>query len=99
MGTLSTMAFAQERPETLRIGRRGTVTVVSRGPGPLSIVPAGHPMGYQDAFNAFVRDVYAGIAGELPERVPTFDNGSRMNVVTSAVLRSAETSAWVTIGR
>ncbi|MEZ7126355.1 hypothetical protein ACBR40_13585 [Nonomuraea sp. AD125B] len=38
-------------------------------------------------------------AGELPERVPTFDNGSRMNVVTSAVLRSAETSAWVTIGR
>jgi hypothetical protein len=54
-------------------------------------------MGYQEAFNAFVHDVYAGVTGQLPERVPVFADGLRMNRVTSAVLESAVSAAWVDV--
>lgn len=33
----------------------------------MQTLPAGHPLGYQDAFTAFVADVYAAIrTGEIP---------------------------------
>lgn len=104
MGTTQTIAFAQERPETLQVRTRGSVATISRGAPELSpttrqlsLVPAGHPMGYQDAFNAFIRDVYQGVHGHLPERVPTFADGARMNQLTAAVLDSAATAAWISI--
>ena len=34
----------------------------------LCVVPSGHPQGYQDAFNAFVADSYAAVAGREPGR-------------------------------
>jgi predicted dehydrogenase len=105
-GTSSAIAFAQEQPDSLRIGRRGSVTTVSRGAsghsdasGVLSLVPSGHPMGYQDAFNAFVRDVYAATTGAVAERMPSFHDGVRMVRVTEAVLRSAASDRWTTVER
>ena len=68
----------------------------------LSIVPAGHPMGYVDAFAGLVRDVYDTINGrlidgKLPVGVPMFADGLRASQVTEAVLRSAKANAWVTL--
>ncbi|MCP2371845.1 putative dehydrogenase [Agromyces terreus] len=104
MGTATAMSFVQQEPEALRIGRRGSVTLARRGfagasgaAQELSLVPGGHPMGYQDAFNAFVRDVHAAIGGDLRERMPAFADGARMVRVTDAVLDSAASAAWVGI--
>jgi predicted dehydrogenase len=56
-------------------------------------------LGYQDAFNAFVADSYAAIAGHAPDGLPTFDDGLRAVRVTEAVLESAATSGWVELSR
>ncbi|WP_029150538.1 Gfo/Idh/MocA family protein [Microbacterium indicum] len=94
--------FEQERPGTLRIGRRGSTEILEQDPAALAPdaarlahVPAGHPTGYQDAFNAFVRDAYAAIRGERPEGLPTFADGVRAAQVTDAVLASAASGGWV----
>jgi predicted dehydrogenase len=94
--------FEQEEPNRLWLGARGESTLLTRG-GPqtgadaqrLSLVPPGHPMGYLDAFAAFVRDSYAAIGGAAPDGLPTFDDGLRAARLTDAVLRSAATGEWV----
>ncbi|RFA15948.1 oxidoreductase [Subtercola boreus] len=104
MGTHASASFSQERPDSLAIGTRGSVTTLSRG-GPtlaptaqaLSLVPPGHPMGYQDAFNAFARDVYAAVKGDMRSRLPTFADGARMSRVTETVLNAAATHSWISI--
>lgn len=64
----------------------------------LSVVPAGHPMGYLDAFRAFLADTYTAVAGEQSHGLPTFADGARAALITEAVLRSAESRAWEEIG-
>ncbi|WP_402844111.1 Gfo/Idh/MocA family protein [Microbacterium sp. GXS0129] len=101
-GTERSVRFAQERPEELWIGALTGSQLVLRDPeGPgddgLSLVPAGHPMGYQDAFTAFVADAYAGVRGAASDALPTFRDGLRAARVTAAVLESALTRAWVSI--
>jgi predicted dehydrogenase len=103
-GEHASVRFVQESPETLSIGRRGSTetlvrdaTVLSSDAARLCTVPPGHPMGYQDAFNAFVRDSYAAIRGTAPDGLPLFADGARANELTDAVLASAATSAWVEI--
>jgi predicted dehydrogenase len=93
--------FDQEQPETLWLGARGGTRIVPRDPAVigeearrLSIVPAGHPMGYLDAFTAFVADTYAAVAGNRPHGLPTFADGARAALITEAVLRSAKSRAW-----
>jgi predicted dehydrogenase len=101
-GTHETVRFEQENPEQLWIGRRESSQLRVRDAATLqpdaarlSIVPPGHPMGYQDAFNAFVRDAYAAVRGETPEGLPTFEDGLRAAVLTEAVLKSAANGgAW-----
>ena len=61
------------------------------------VVPAGHPQGYLDCFNAFVADSYAAIAGERPDGLPTFADGLRATVLTRAVLDAAATRTWVEV--
>lgn len=103
-GSRESLGFDQEDPETLWIGRRDGSTVLRRDAAilspdaaRLSIVPSGHPMGYQDAFNAFVDDTYALVAGESREGVPSFADGLRAARLTDAVLRSAGERAWVEV--
>ncbi|WP_104477299.1 Gfo/Idh/MocA family protein [Microterricola pindariensis] len=106
-GTEESIRFDQERPDELWLGRRSGFRHLVRDPGllspdaaRLSVVPAGHPMGYQDAFNAFVADSYAAAVapdGARPEGLPTFADGLRAVRVTAAVLESAASGRWVEV--
>ncbi len=103
-GSDASVRFEQERPERLWVGRSGGSGLVDRDPARLApdaarlaIVPAGHPMGYQDAFNAFVADAYAAIGGSTPEGLPGFDDGLRAVRVTEAVLASAASGDWTEV--
>jgi predicted dehydrogenase len=104
-GANESVVFDQEHPEALWLGRRAGSEIVTRGEGlaldaaRLSILPSGHPLGFQDAFNAFVADSYAAITGDQRDGLPTFDDGLRAVHITQAVIESASTGAWVdTIG-
>ncbi len=96
-GTSETLRFEQERPEELWRGLRAGSQLLLRDPATaapdsarLQRIPAGHAMGYQDAFDGFIADVYAAIlGGTAPEGMPTFADGHRAAVITEAVLASA----------
>ena len=105
-GSHEAYAFEQESPESLWIGRRRGSELLMRDGAELapdaariSVLPSGHPLGYQDAFTAFVGDAYAairsGASGEIPDGLPVFDDGVRAALVTEAVLESAAADAWV----
>jgi len=103
-GSAESLGFDQEQPESLWIGRRAGSGLQLRNADELapdaarlSTVPAGHPMGYMDAFTAFVSDTHAAIRGNAPDGLPTFDDGLRAVRITDAVLTSAATGTWVTI--
>ncbi|MGW6007838.1 Gfo/Idh/MocA family protein [Streptomyces sp. NPDC055210] len=102
-GTRQSVRFEQERPEELWIGRPNGSQTVLRDPqtaapdsARMSLLPAGHPLGYQDAFTAFVTDVYSAIRGHVPVGMPTFADGLRAVRLTEAVLASArDNGAWI----
>ena len=106
-GTRESVRFEQERPEELWIGRRDSSQLRLRDAATLhsdaarlSSVPPGHPMGYQDAFNSFVRDAYSAMNGEVPDGLPTFADGLRAVALTEAVLQSAKDfGSWVEISK
>jgi len=103
-GSESTLAFDQEAPESLWEGRRSTSRLLVRDPGALapaaarySRLPAGHPQGYQDCFDALVGDTAAAICGRTPDGLPTFADGLRAAHLAEAVARSARTGSWVEV--
>ena len=97
--------FDQEVPDALWVGGVTENRVVPRGPDTMSSaaarsyarLPAGHPQGYQDSFNAFVSDVYSAVAGQKPDGLPTFADGLRAAVLTQAALDSAHDQTWVEV--
>jgi predicted dehydrogenase len=103
-GSAQTILFDQEQPESLWLGRRTGSEWLLRDPAQLSadaarlsVLPAGHPLGYQDAFNAFVADSYAAARGEVREGLPTFADGLRAVRITAAVLESSAQGGWVDV--
>jgi predicted dehydrogenase len=104
-GAEAAVAFDQEEPESLWLGRRERTEIVKRDPAFLSpgaarlaTLPAGHPQGYADCFDAFVADAYATIAGAPPaDGMPVFADGLRAAQITEAVLRSAREERWVEV--
>lgn len=104
-GTSESLAFDQEQPETLWIGRRDGSTLLVRDPAVLHptaarfcTLPPGHPQGYQDAFTGFVRDVHQAIrTGITPEGLPLFEDGLRAAALTEAVQLSAREGRWVEV--
>jgi predicted dehydrogenase len=103
-GDQASLCFDQELPEGLWIGGRAANTVILRGSEDSSPdaarynrLPAGHPQGYQDAFNAFVGATYQALHGDAPDGLPTFDDGWRAAAITSAVLESASSQSWVEV--
>lgn len=104
-GATASLRFDQERPEELWIGGRSGVRQLVRDPTNahpgverFSRVPAGHAQGYQDAFNAFVADVYQAVrTGLVPEGLPTFADGLRAVQLTEAVLVAAREQRWVDV--
>jgi len=104
-GAKASVAFNQEDPERLWIGRpdQREETFV-RGPGAgsaeqrrLSVLPPGHAQGYGHCFEAFVADTYRAIEGERPQGLPTFDDGLRSALIVDRVIASARSRAWSTI--
>jgi predicted dehydrogenase len=100
------LAFDQEHPEELWRGRREELTIVRRDPAELSApaaryatLPAGHPQGYGDCFDAFVADFYEAVGGgALPDGTPTFADGLRAALITDAVLTSSgRDGEWVDV--
>jgi predicted dehydrogenase len=104
-GSEESVVFDQENPETLWCGRREAAMVLTRDPAALSApaarlatLPAGHPQGYGDCFDAFVADAYEAIAtGTYPDGLPGFDDGARAARLTDAVLASAASESWVDV--
>jgi predicted dehydrogenase len=103
-GEAESLAFDQESPDALWIGGRRENRVLLRGSesfgaagAAYSVLPAGHPQGYQECFNAFVRDSYAALAGRRPGGLPTFADGLRAAVLTEAVLKAADKETWVEV--
>ena len=102
-----TLAFDQEHPDSLWIGRRGPSLTATRDAEHLHPsaaayvrVPPGHPQGYQDCFDAFVADTYRAVADggvDADAGLPTFADGERAARITDAVLRSASARAWVAV--
>ena len=103
-GSDSSLAFDQEDPERLWIGRLDGSVAAQRDPATLdpsaaryAFLPAGHPQGYQDCFNAFVADAHAAVSGAVPDGLPTFADGARAARLCDAVLQSADDAgAWTT---
>ncbi len=104
-GTKASVAFNQEDPERLWIGRpdQREETFV-RGPGAgsaeqrrLSALPPGHAQGYAQCFEAFVADTYRAIDGETPQGLPTFEDGLRSARIVDRVIASARSHAWATL--
>lgn len=102
-GTDASLSFDQEQPDTLWVGRTAASTRVAAGRDTLTTeagrryarLPAGHPQGYQDSFNAFVADVYDAVRGNVPEGLPTFADGLRAAQLTQAIVTSAQSGGWV----
>jgi predicted dehydrogenase len=97
--------FDQENPNDLWIGSTRGVSVIPKGRETFGhseamsyvTVPSGHPQGYQDCFNLFMRDVHKAIAGYDVAGLPTFADGARAAVLTDAVIASSQTGLWVDV--
>jgi len=106
-GSDESLAFDQENPETLWVGRRRGSESIPRDFDTLApeaatyvTLPGGHPQGYQDCFNAFVAETYAVIGGAVaPDGLPTAADGVRAARITEAVLESAAAREWVEVAR
>ena len=103
-GAEACFSFDQENPDHLWIGGRASNQVLMRGAEGMSeaaarysVLPAGHPQGYQDCFNAFVADTYTAIAGGQPDGLPRFADGMRAAILTQAVVDSATGQTWVEV--
>jgi len=103
-GQNASYSFDQELPDSLWVGGMAENRIVMRGPETFgraaesySRLPAGHLQGFQDAFNSFVSDVYSAIDGDKPEGLPTFADGLRAAVLTSAVVEAAASTSWVEV--
>jgi predicted dehydrogenase len=104
-GTDASLAFDQEDPDRLWLGRRDESRLLVRDPATLSppaarvnSLPPGHAQGYQDAFDTFVADSYAAARGEEPDGLPVFADGARSACVVDAVLASAAADgAWTDV--
>ena len=104
-GSKASLAWEQERPESLWIGSRSETRRLHREPDPVSTgvpsLPAGHPEGWAEALRDVLRPFYAAIAaGESPSTdgsampYPTLADGVRAVAVVEAVVASARSGRW-----
>jgi predicted dehydrogenase len=104
-GGETAVQFNQERPDELVIGGLDASTVLLRDGAVLdpasarySVLPAGHPQGYQDCFNLFVADVYEAIrTGTVPDGLPLFADGLRAARIHAAVAASVSSGTWTNV--
>ncbi len=109
-GMHQSAVFDQELPEQLWIGSEAGAQLLVRDPTRgsaeqrrLSKLPAGHAQGYAQCFENYVADSYAAVdahdgSGRAPEGLPTFADGARAAEICDAMLRSAASGEWISVG-
>ncbi|MCL5036204.1 MAG: Gfo/Idh/MocA family oxidoreductase [Chloroflexi bacterium] len=103
-GSLGSIAWNQERPEELFLGRRDgpnkvllkSQELLSENAAKLAHYPGGHPEGYPDAFKNLFISVYSAIreGKHREDDYPTFRNGLNSLLLGEAILKSHETGGW-----
>jgi predicted dehydrogenase len=111
-GSRCSLAWEQERPDELWIGRRGASNeTLLKDPAVLdssvrhyASLPGGHNEAWPDAFRNLMRNILTFIAEERDpasadgELFPTFETGYRVAAIVDAVIRSQEQgSRWVEV--
>lgn len=111
-GSECSLAWQQERPNELWIGRRGAPNeVLLKDPALLdpsvrhyAALPGGHNEAWPDAFRNLMRNVLTFIAEERDpasadgELFPTFETGYRVAAIVDAAVRSQQQgSRWVEV--
>lgn len=103
-GARQSVIFDQDHPEQLAFGRGDGMHIMPRDPAQFSTstrryahLPAGHPQGLQDCFDALVSDAYDTIGGAVIDTLPTFRDGWRAAVLTDTVMASARTRGWLPV--
>jgi predicted dehydrogenase len=107
-GSAASAAWGAETPDWMWIGHRdGPNQILLRDPGLMNTtgaaaasLPGGHVEGFADTFMAYFRQVYADIAQggrQAASTWATFKDGHYEMQFCDAVLKSAESGAWVTV--
>jgi predicted dehydrogenase len=106
-GSKCALAWDQERPEELWIGRREKASEMLVKDGSImdpraaayAHFPGGHPEGYPDGPKNLFGNVYAHIArgGRGEADYPTFEDGHCEIAICEAILRSARTERWTKV--
>lgn len=107
-GSLSSLAWRQERPNELWMGYREKPNeILLKDPAlmmpearPYAAYPGGHAEGYPDSFVRHFSDFYAAVAagaGSMPATFPSFEDGWRELVLCEAIERSAQERRWVDV--
>ena len=105
-GTHAGVAWNQERPDELWIGRRRTPNQVivkdpallAPGAAAFADLPGGHSEGYDDTFKQVFRRFYESIADQHVEPdYPQFRDGLRQLRILDAVLASHRSRSWVEV--
>lgn len=99
-GDRRAVAFDQENPARLWIGALGDEDELVGSEDDsqdYTMLPPGHPQGYNDCFSLFVRDTYRAIRGETPDGLPDFDDGVHSLKIVEATLKSDATGEWAEV--
>jgi len=105
-GSKASVAWNQERPDELWMGRRdGPNAVTVKDPALMTPaaatyadLPGGHSEGYDDTFKQLFRRFYQSVLDpSLPAEYPTFDDGLRQMRVLDAVRASHQRRGWVEV--
>jgi predicted dehydrogenase len=105
-GTRASVAWNQERPDELWVGRRDEGSqifvkdpaLLTGGADTYADLPGGHSEGYDDTFKQLFRRFYAYIRGTSDGReFPEFADGLRQLSILRSVLDSNRTRGWAEV--
>ncbi|HEX6824021.1 MAG TPA: Gfo/Idh/MocA family oxidoreductase [Candidatus Sulfotelmatobacter sp.] len=104
-GTKASVAWNQERPDELWVGRRDSGnSIFVKDPSLLTgrarsyaDLPGGHSEGYDDTFKQIFRRFYASIAAPETIEYPQFVDGLRQMKILDSVLASSAARKWVEV--
>ncbi|HLW75631.1 MAG TPA: Gfo/Idh/MocA family oxidoreductase, partial [Bryobacteraceae bacterium] len=103
-GTKCGVAWNQERPDELWIGRRNAAnqvmvkdpSLMEKSAAAYADLPGGHSEGYDDTHKQIFRRFYARVADvNAAVEYPTFEDGARGMALLEKVLESSRSGAWV----
>jgi predicted dehydrogenase len=105
-GTKGSVAWDQERPDELWVGRRNAPNeilikdpaLLETGARPYADLPGGHSEGYDDTFKQVFRRFYQSIENPaVAPEYPQFSDGLRQLVILEAELTSHRRQGWVEV--